>query len=396
MVNSSCVEQTKGRSPMDMSSVLFWLGFWSLFVKFFLESIILFESFEALLKVFQLFGCAFLLLRTVVLVIKGSSSGLGLVGVCLGILSYLLSGESVLLTTSLILSAAYEIDFQAIIRSWARAVTVILVSMLCIYVVAGVLGESVGKTWLNIGGISSSRGALLFVHPNYCAAVFFVWAMAMWCRFDVGLEVKILVGGIATSVFFYIAGSRTSAVSLLLFFMFVFILKVWKRRSCRSFSKWAPRFTLGIPLMLFLLTYWISAIWFTGPAFSQTASDFLTGRPALWWAQWNYSGLSIFGHHAFEGIVLIRGTIHDIHTVDGMYASFLFNIGIAGFAWILVLVKRFFAWGGVREPIYVAALLTTFIFGFTEWHAMNAVVCVPLILLAEGLRNAEKGVVDEL
>ena len=94
--------------------------------------------------------------------------------------------------------------------------------------------------------------------------------------------------------------------------------------------------------------------------------------------------------------MLIRGTIHDIHTVDGMYASFLFNIGIAGFAWILVLVKRFFAWGGVREPIYVAALLTTFIFGFTEWHAMNAVVCVPLILLAEGLRNAEKGVVDEL
>ena len=224
---------------MDKSSVLFWLGFWSLFVKFFLESIILFESFEAILKVFQLFGCAFLLLRTVVLVIKGSSSGLGLVGVCLGILSYLLSGESVLLTTSLILSAAYGIDFQTIIRFWARAVTVILVSMLCIYVVAGVLGESVGKTWLNIGGISSSRGALLFVHPNYCAAVFFVWAMAMWCRFDVGLEVKILVGGIATLVIFYIAGSRTSAVSLLLFFMFVFILKAWKRRSCRSFSKWA-------------------------------------------------------------------------------------------------------------------------------------------------------------
>ena len=75
---------------MDKSSILFWLGFWSLFVKFFLESIILFESFETILKVFQLFGCAFLLLRTVVLAIKGSSSGLGLMGVSLGILSYLL------------------------------------------------------------------------------------------------------------------------------------------------------------------------------------------------------------------------------------------------------------------------------------------------------------------
>lgn len=156
-----------------------------------------------------------------------------------------------------------------------------------------------------------------------------------------------------------------------------------------------PRVIVAVPLVLFLFTLWISAIWFMGPNFSQAASDFLTGRPALWWAQWNYAGLTVFGHHAFEGVLLIRGTFHDIHTVDGMYASFLFNLGVAGFAWLLVLAWRAFKLKEGIDPIFAAALIAIFIFAFTEWHAVNAAVCAPLILLSRGMVPIERRVLRD-
>lgn len=395
MTNSATPDQSANLSVSARSSVFFWMGFWALFAKFFLQATAVIVVDDALLKVLLLFGCAFLSFRAVALFVEGSSSGLGIIGICLGIVSYVLSGESVLLTTSLLLAAAHEIDLQSILKCWSRAVTVIIVLMLWAYVIARLMGMTIGLQWSDIGGLSSNRNALFFIHPNYCSAVFFAWAMAACCRMDVSMALKGIVGAVSAVVIIAVAGSRTSAVSLLLFYALVAVFKAWSSCTGSGFAKWAPRIIAAVPPVLLLFTLWISAVWFMGPSFSQTVSDFLTGRPALWWAQWNYAGLTILGHHAFEGVLLIRGVFHDIHTVDGMYASFLFNIGIAGFIWLLTLAIRACKVKRNLDPLFAAALIAIFVFGFTEWHAVNAVVCIPLVYFSRGMTPIKRRVLRD-
>ena len=230
------------------SEVFFWLGFWILFAKFFLQSIVIFEIPDEI--------------------------------------SYFLSGESVLLTTALVITSAYGIDYQKILRCWVLAVSSILVIMMLTYLSAFLLGDSIGLTWTNIGGMSSQRGALLFSHPNYCAVVFFAWAMSVWCLKGMSHFLKITAGFLALIIIIFITGSRTSALSLCAFFGIYFIFHFWESRRIESFKRFIPKLLPFLPLMLCILTFWISAVWFMSPHFNQKISDLFTGRPALWWAQW--------------------------------------------------------------------------------------------------------------
>lgn len=372
-------------SPAKKSDVFFWFGFWILFAKFFLQSIIIFEIPDEIFRVFLLFGIAFLGIRTGLLVLEGECSWMAALGVCLGVLSYFLSGESVLLTTALVITSAYGIDYQKVLRCWVVAVSSILMIMMFSYFASLLLGDSIGLTWTNIGGMSSQRGALLFSHPNYCAVVFFAWAMSVWCLKDTSHFLKLTAGLLALTVIIFITGSRTSALSLCAFFAIYFIFHFWELRRIESFERLIPKLLPLLPLTLCLLTFWISAVWFSSPHFKQEISDLFTGRPALWWAQWNYAGLTLLGHRAFEGTLLIRGDYHVISTVDGMYASLLYNIGIAGFIWILSLISKINSFGFRLDATDAAALSAVFILGFTEWHALNAIVFIPLALLTIGL-----------
>ena len=241
MTNSATADQPVNLSLSSRSSVFFWMGFWVLFAKFFLQATVFVAVEGAFAKVLLLFGCAFLAFRVAVLFLEGHSSGLGIIGICLGTVSYVLSGESVLLTTSLLLTAAYEIDPQSILKCWSRAVTAIIVLMIWTYVIARLMGVTIGLQWSDIGGLSSNRSALFFIHPNYCAAVFFAWAMAMFCRTDVHIALRGIVGAISTSVIVAVAGSRTSAASLLLFYALVVVLTAWSNRAGSGFVKWVPR-----------------------------------------------------------------------------------------------------------------------------------------------------------
>lgn len=369
------------------SEVFFWFGFWILFAKFFLQSIVIFEIPDEIFRVFLLFGIAFLVIRTGLLILEDECSWMAALGVCLGVFSYFLSGESVLLTTALVITSAYGIDYQKILRCWVLAVSSILAIMMFTYFAALLLGDSIGLTWTNIGGMSSQRGALLFSHPNYCAVVFFAWAMSVWCLKGMSHFLKITAGLLALIIIIFITGSRTSALSLCAFFAIFFIFHFWESRRKVSFGRFIPKLLPFLPLMLCLLTFWISAVWFMSPHFKQEISDLFTGRPALWWAQWNYAGLTLFGHHAYEGTLLIRGDYHVISTVDGMYASLLYNIGIAGFIWILALISKINSFGFRLDATVAAALFAVLILGFTEWHALNAIVFIPLALLSIGVTS---------
>lgn len=374
-------------SPAKKSDVFFWFGFWILFAKFFLQAIIIFEIPDEIFRVFLLFGITFLGIRTALLVLEGKCSWMATLGVCLGVLSYFLSRESVLLTTTLVITSSYGIEYQKILRYWVLAVSSILLFMMFSYFAALLLGDSIGLTWTNIGGMSSQRGALLFSHPNYCAVVFLAWAMSVWCLKGASHFLKLTAGFLALIVIIFITGSRTSALSLCAFFVIYFIFHFWESRRIESFKRFIPKLLPLLPLMLCLLTFWMSAVWFTSPHFKQEISDLFTGRPALWWAQWYYAGLTLFGHHAFEGTLLIRGDYHVISTVDGMYASLLYNIGIAGFVWILSLISKINSFGFRLDATDAAALSAVFILGFTEWHALNAIVFIPLALLSIGVTH---------
>ena len=380
----------RGVTVQQKSLPLFWLGFWLLFIKFLWQATVVVPVDEMVLRVLLLWGMAFLALRIAVLLPHYKRRVLVVGSLLVAAISYALSGETVLLSTLLVVFAATGVGAQKVIRAWCRAVAPVLVLMLVCYGVAELMGETIGETFSDIGGLRDTRSALFFVHPNYCGAFFFSYAIGQCLRKDVSVPMKVICYLGSLAVIYFITGSRTSTLSLLSYPVFALALRIAFGRIGESAAKGMSIIIVLVPVLLAVFTYWLSSCWFTSPMFSQGLSDLLTGRPALWWAQYNYAGLTLLGQPAFQGTVLVRGTYHEVATVDGMYSSFLYNIGLVGFLCILVL---FYLWARRAKSseleLMSAAILALFLFGFCEWHAANALVCIPLLLLGDAVELQE-------
>lgn len=380
----------RGVTVQQKSLPLFWLGFWLLFIKFLWQATVVVPVDEMVLRVLLLWGMAFLALRIAVLLPHYKRRVLVVGSLLVAAISYALSGETVLLSTLLVVFAATGVGAQKVIRAWCRAVAPVLVLMLVCYGVAELTGETIGETFSDIGGLRDTRSALFFVHPNYCGAFFFSYAIGQCLRKDVSVPMKVICYLGSLAVIYFITGSRTSTLSLLSYPVFALALRIAFGRIGESAAKGMSIIIVLVPVLLAVFTYWLGSYWFTSPMFSQGLSDLLTGRPALWWAQYNYAGLTLLGQPAFQGTVLVRGTYHEVATVDGMYSSFLYNIGLVGFLCILVL---FYLWARRAKSseleLMSAAILALFLFGFCEWHAANALACIPLLLLGDAVELQE-------
>lgn len=380
----------RGVTVQQKSLPLFWLGFWLLFIKFLWQATVVVPVDEMVLRVLLLWGMAFLALRIAVLLPHYKRRVLVVGSLLVAAISYALSGETVLLSTLLVVFAATGVGAQKVIRAWCRAVAPVLVLMLVCYGAAELMGETIGETFSDIGGLRDTRSALFFVHPNYCGAFFFSYAIGQCLRKDVSVPMKVICYLGSLAVIYFITGSRTSTLSLLSYPVFALALRIAFGRIGESAAKGMSIIIVLVPVLLAVFTYWLGSYWFTSPMFSQGLSDLLTGRPALWWAQYNYAGLTLLGQPAFQGTVLVRGTYHEVATVDGVYSSFLYNIGLVGFLCILIL---FYLWARRAKSseleLMSAAILALFLFGFCEWHAANALVCIPLLLLGDAVELQE-------
>lgn len=376
----------RGITAQQKSLPLFWLGFWLLFIKFLWQATVVVPVDEMVLRLLLLWGMAFLALRIAVLLPYYKRRALVMGSLLASAVSYVLSGETVLLTTLLVVFAATGVGAQKVIRAWCRAVAPVLVLMLACYGMAELMGETVGETFSDIGGLRDMRGALFFIHPNYCGAYFFSYAIGQCLRKDVSAPMKVVCYLGSLAVIYFITGSRTSTLSLLSYPALALGLRIAFGRIGERAAKGTSIIVVLVPVLLTVFTYWLGSYWFTSPMFSQGLSDLLTGRPALWWAQYNYAGLTLFGQPAFQGTVLVHGTYHEVTTIDGMYSSFLYNIGLVGFLCILALLYLWARRAKSNElELMSAAVLTLFLFGFCEWHAANALVCIPLLLLGDAM-----------
>lgn len=380
----------RAMTAQQKSLPLFWFGFWLLFIKFLWQATVVVPVDEMVLKVLLLWGMAFLALRIAVLLPHYKSRAFVVGSLLVAAISYVLSGETVLLSTLLVVFAATGVGAQKVIRAWCRAVVPVFVLMLACYGVAELMDEAVGVTFSDIGGLRDTRGALFFIHPNYCGAYFFSYAIGQCLRKDVSVPMKVSCYLVSLTVIYFITGSRTSTLSLLSYPVFAFALRIVFGRIGERAAKGTSIVIALVPVLLAVFTYWLGSYWFTSPMFSQGLSDLLTGRPTLWWAQYNFAGLTLLGQPAFQGTVLVRGTYHEVATVDGMYSSFLYNIGLVGFLCILVLFHLWARRAKSNElELMSAAVLALFLFGFCEWHAANALVCTPLLLLGDAVELRE-------
>ena len=381
----------RGMTAQQKSLPLFWLGFWLLFIKFLWQATVVVPVDEMVLKILLLWGMAFLALRVVVLLPHYKRRVLVAGSLFVAAISYVLSGETVLLSTLLVVFAATGVGAQNVIRAWCRAVAPVLVLMLVCYGMARLMGETIGETFSDIGGLRDTRGALFFIHPNYCGAYFFSYAIGQCLRKDVSAPMKVVCYLGSLAVIYFITGSRTSTLSLLSYPALALALRITFGRIGERAARGTSIIVVLVPVLLAVFTYWLGSYWFTSPMFSQGLSDLLTGRPALWWAQYNYAGLTLLGQPAFQGTVLVRGTYHEVTTIDGMYSSFLYNIGLVGFLCILILLYLWARRAKSNElELMSAAVLTLFLFGFCEWHAANAMVCIPLLLLGDAVELQEQ------
>lgn len=381
----------RSMTAQQKSLPLFWIGFWLLFIKFLWQATVVVPVDEMVLRVLLFWGMAFLALRVAALLPYYKRRALVVGSLLVAAVSYVFSGETVLLSTLLVAFAATGVGAQNVIRAWCRAVAPVLVLMLACYCVAELMGETVGETFSDIGGLRDTRDALFFIHPNYCGVYFFSYAIGQCLRKDVSAPMKVICYLGSLAVIYFITGSRTSTLSLLSYPVFALALRIVFGRIGERAAKGTSIIVVLVPVLLAVFTYWLGSYWFTSPMFSQGLSDLLTGRPALWWAQYNYAGLTLLGQPAFQGTVLVRGTYHEVATVDGMYSSFLYNIGLVGFLCILALFYLWARRAKSNEPeLMSAAVLALFLFGFCEWHAANALVCIPLLLLGDAMELQER------
>lgn len=367
---------------------LFWPGFVLLVLKFLLESIPVIGVPDVILTVFLGLGCAFLALKILAVYNRFERPSFVLAGLFCAALSYIMSGETVLLTTLLVIFASFGVSSQDIIRLWCWLIFPVIVSMLFLFLVEWFIGGGLAsETFKGIGGFRTSRSALWFGHPNTCAGYCVALALAYATRKDVSQLFKVTVFIGSFLVVFLITGSRTSTFCLLAFLFFYLLTTYVHSKRVQGI---AFRFVWLTPILLALVTLFISSYWFAN-MYSWQINDLLSGRPSLWWAQWSQVGLTLFGQYPFEGFLVIKGLATNIVTVDGAYASLLFNLGFAGSLCFLLLFKR---WANdmsiSRTNADASALAAAAVAGFTEWAAINCCVFVVLLLLGDSLHSKER------
>lgn len=368
---------------------LFWPGFVLLVLKFLLESIPIIGVPNAFLTVLLGLGCAFLALKVLAVCNKYSRPSFVLTALFCATLAYVLSGETVLLTTLLVIFASVEVSSQDVIRLWCWMIFPVLTLMLILFLIELFPGIDLASGTFNaIGGFRAVRSSLWFGHPNTCAGYFVALALAYATRIDVSRLFKVTVFAISFFVVFFITGSRTSTMSMLAFLLF-YLFSLYG--NARSAQKYSFRFVWMTPIIIAVITLFISSYWFS-EMYSWQFDNLLSGRPSLWWAQWSQVGLTFFGQHSFVGPLVIKSLAMNIVTVDGAYASLLFNLGLAGAFCFLLLFKH---WASdtliARSNTSAAALAAVAVAGFTEWAALNCCVFVVLLLLGDSLHFKERG-----
>lgn len=292
--------------------------------------------------------------------------------------TYFASGETIPLTAALcIIAAATAGDMRDVAKLWLAASVMLVVYLVAASAITALLDPSrLSYSYRNAG--DSARFSFFFNHPNmFAAIVMMMCGTYMYlCYERLRFSSFVIVALIALLTFVF-TDSRTS-FALTLFEIACFTAQ----RKWNLFSRhWLRCFISIMPILLLAAVFLIS-----GPLYSEALGGLLTGRVSLWHNCLITQGVTILGQ-PFEPshVVSDAGWIYYFETLDCAYASGLFVFGLVFMGFFCWCVFSRIRHEDSRLDVEIPLIATLLLFGITEVHALNPVICMPLLFLAGGI-----------
>ena len=300
--------------------------------------------------------------------------------VALSALSYIESGQTYLISASLLILGIGKLDIRNTIKCCSIMIFVIIAALAVLATFQYLTDGSIPGSVVREDG--RLRLSLYFAHPNTLAAFLTMSYFAYSVSEKKLSGTAVLYGFILLALEFVVTDSRTSSAILALY-LFARVVLEHRDRTVRLPLKIVM---VSMPIVLAVLCLALTLGYTSGNAFSVFQSV-LNGRPGFWQLQYDILGsFTMFGQMAVSGSVYYKGWNYTGVTIDCFYAEALLSLGAWSLVAFIVLYIRKevqgFALGdwGACLAIACCALL-----GLTEIHMADFAIATPLVLLGEGL-----------
>lgn len=381
-VNSQGVTSSKDGADIIQLSAPYVLGFICIYVKTF-ASMTSWISLPEVIDGCLFFAGAFFLVLHIVS--KSKDYGRRLIPLLLFILStaytYLVSGETAPLTFSLIvIAAATAGNTKSLVGLWFIITLLLSLFSMSAYGLTAILEPNSLPYVLRLeNGVESTvRFTFFFSHPNMAAAIAMMMCGSyMYLNYDrLGFRTYAGVLVIGALVFLF-TDSKTSMILIAFLVVCFAAQKKWGVFDCGR----VRRLVGVLPIVLFALVYVVA-----GPLYNDSLGSLFTGRVRLWHYCLENQGLTLFGQRFVATQVTDEtGNFYYFNTLDSAYAAGLLMFGLcfsAFFCWCVhSCMKRKDSSLASELPLTLAML----VFGFTEVHMFNPVICVALLFLSKGI-----------
>lgn len=298
---------------------------------------------------------------------------------CLCSLSYRNSGQTYLMSVGLLICGMGSYDIKRFIKSWAIFASIVIgflaVVQLGIFVYDGSLPGSV----LRASG--TVRLSFLLAHPNTLAAFCTMAFIAFSLSWRILTVPRLIVGLLTLVGILAVTDSRTSAGVLAIYL----VLRIWLDHSDKDRHPVLSAVFFALPIAFSVVCYCAMASLLPTEVYN-ALQQLLSGRPGYWLLQYQQIGLTLFGQPELAGNVYIDGWLYTSMTIDSFYAASLVQLG----SWCLAVFIFLYWRAGMRflkarDWGLLVALLVCAIFGLTEIHMANPVMCPLILLIGDGL-----------
>ena len=286
-----------------------------------------------------------------------------------GLISYLNTGQSIVLELIIISLSIRRSDFIREISFMYKATLFFYVVHLVIFILLAISGKI--DFFIDLYG--RNRVSFGMIHPNlFSVYTFNLILMWSWLNYDrINIKSVVIIFAIF-SILFIFTDTRTTYAIGIIFIIMMSILK--KKQQSRGFEL-LSRYLFPSLLVIFgILTFYYTK----NVSFINVLDKILSGRIHLSSYGLNHYGFSPFGQKIQKDIVWDSYWRLNSITFDNLYSYLAFNIG---YFWIFALILLTHAVKKQNPKNYLYIMLFS-IYSVTEVHTINCFYFFPVLLFS--------------
>ena len=305
--------------------------------------------------------------------------------IILGVISYIISHYTGLLTLSLILVASYSINIKRIIKFIFKFNILILAIHIILYIIYYFLDFNI-LDFNSRFGSDNLRHKFLFTHANTFATYFsWTYLMYLYIKFE-KINTVDYISIVAVALFIYIfPNSRTSSFIMIISLVLIIICKYAIKKKKDIIIK-----ILKQGIIFCAIFSIIALILYGNNNFINFVDTFFSARIKLARACYEYYGMSLFGEELPLGRELEYMPEFGLNglTLDSVYYSLLFSYGIISFAVVIWLLHNTANRTRNKKKIIFLDILA--LSALMETATLNPLIGFPLLFINQYIQQKEK------